>query len=192
MRVRAWDPSLWSSLRLHRSFSRLVPRAQRGHDKLNYNRSVFETDETDYSQFERVTAAQLATSKDVPKKVKMLVRDFIDDSLYNPHYGYFSKQAVIFSSKEPLDFTSVRDSRDLENHISTRYGEYRSDARGPGRQVWHTPTELFKVYLVHHAFLLWLICLRYVCYPLSFFLALVWPSHCPMYPLRVYAQELSL
>lgn len=192
MRVRAWDPSLWSSRRLHRSISHLGPRTQRGPDKLNYNRSVFESDDTDYSQFERVTAAQLARSKNVPKKVKMLVRDFIDDSLYNPHYGYFSKQAVIFSSKEPIEFMSICDSRDLDNHIFTRYGDYRVDARGPGRQVWHTPTELFKVYLVHHVFLRWLIHLRCFCCPLSSILALVWPSDCSMYSLRIYAQELPL
>jgi hypothetical protein len=159
MRARVWDSSLWSS-QLRRSFSHLAPPAQRVSDRINYNRSSFEDDETDYSQFERVTAAQLATSKRSPTKVKMLVRDFIDDSLYNPHYGYFSKQAVIFSSKEPLHFASIRDSRELDGHIFTRYGDYRSDARGPGRQVWHTPTELFKVYFVHRVFLLRLIHLR--------------------------------
>lgn len=78
----------------------------------------------------------------------MLVRDFIQDSLYNPHYGYFSKQAVIFSSKDPLSFPSVRNARELETHIVQTYGSYGNTIRhgGPGRQVWHTPTELFKVW----------------------------------------------
>lgn len=191
MRVRVWDPFLWSS-RLHRSFSHHAPSAQRASDRINYNRSAFEDDDNDYSQFEHVTAAQLATSKDSPKKVKMLVRDFIDDSLYNPYYGYFSKQAVIFSSKEPLHFASIRDSRDLDDHILRHYGDYRSDARGPGRQVWHTPTELFKVYLVHRVVLHWLIHPRTFCCQHPSFLALVWPSCCSMYSLRIYAQELSL
>ena len=30
-----------------------------------------------------------------PRQVRMLARDFIHDSLYNPHYGYFAKQAVL-------------------------------------------------------------------------------------------------
>jgi hypothetical protein len=144
MRIRAWDHCSWSSRR-PRSFSHLTTRSQRRSDRINYNPSVFDIDDKDYTQFERVTAAQLASSKELPRRVKMLVRDFIDDSLYNPHYGYFSKQAVIFSSKEPLDFNSIRDSRELDSHIADRYGDYTSDARGPGRQVWHTPTELFKV-----------------------------------------------
>ena len=162
MRIRIWNTFLRSS-RLYRMFSHLAPQSQRAPDRINYNRSAFEDDDNDYSQFERVTAAQLATLKDSPKKVKMLVRDFIDNSLYNPYYGYFSKQAVIFSSKESLHFASIRDSRNLDDHILKRYGDYRSDARGPGRQVWHTPTELFKVYFVYCVFPHWLIFLRTFC-----------------------------
>ncbi|KAF8587854.1 DUF185-domain-containing protein [Ramaria rubella] len=144
MRLRAWDPCLWSR-RLRRSFSQaLSPPPRRRPDRINYNPNVFEDGDIDYSQFERVTAAQLALSKAYPRKVKMLVRDYIEDSLYNPHYGYFSKEAIIFSSKEPFHFASIRDSREFDGQVFTSYGNYQSDARGPGRQVWHTPTELFK------------------------------------------------
>lgn len=98
----------------------------------------------------------------------MLARDFIDDCLYNPHYGYFSTQAVIFdpdqvpgvgrkevpgaalrTRAEGFDFASMRNSREFEDEIARRYGEFEAVdgvvGKGPGRQVWHTPTELFKV-----------------------------------------------
>lgn len=189
MRV-AWDLCLWSSRRpLHRSFYHFPSRSQRLSDPINYNPSVFEDDDKDYADFERVTAAQLLSCKVPPRRVKMLVRDFIDDSLYNPHYGYFSKQAVIFSSKDPIDFHSVRDSRELESRISQCYGDYTSDARGPGRQVWHTPTELFKVDLLHRLMLSTAdSCVKPPCAPS----AVVRPGHRSMYTFRIYAQELSL
>ncbi|KND03976.1 uncharacterized protein SPPG_01425 [Spizellomyces punctatus DAOM BR117] len=77
----------------------------------------------------------------------MLVRDFIDDSLYNPSYGYFSKKAYIFSPSENIPFNEIRDTYAFMNHLSDLYkeveGEY-NDVNDIARQVWHTPTELFK------------------------------------------------
>lgn len=35
------------------------------------------------SKYRRVTATDLANYREPPTRVKMLVRDFIDDSLYN-------------------------------------------------------------------------------------------------------------
>lgn len=99
----------------------------------------------------------------------MLARDFIDDCLYNPQYGYFSTQAVIFDPDEAqststtkaaqssemsiraegFDFHRIRNSTDFEFEVARRYGEFEGTSAGvgagPGRQVWHTPTELFKV-----------------------------------------------
>jgi hypothetical protein len=82
----------------------------------------------------------------------MLVRDYIDDALYNPNYGYFSKQAKIFSTSQDsngFDFERIRNGRQFEAVIAERYQEYtdKTDtlSLGPGSQVWHTPTELFKV-----------------------------------------------
>lgn len=105
----------------------------------------------------------------------MLARDFVDDCLYNPHYGYFSTQAVIFdpdrisptasTSKvitpvvdetelatraQGFDFTELASSAAFEDEVARRYGEFEDRSgvkKGPGRQVWHTPTELFKVRL---------------------------------------------
>lgn len=77
----------------------------------------------------------------------MLVRDFIEDSLYNPNYGYFPKQATIFNAQDiAFDFPRLRDSVEFQEEVASKYAEYGSDKHdGPGRQLWHTPTELFKV-----------------------------------------------
>lgn len=77
----------------------------------------------------------------------MLVRDWIEDSLYNPHYGYFPKQAVIFDTQHTtFDFEKLRNSVEFEVEIGRQYAAYGADKHhGPGRQIWHTPTELFKV-----------------------------------------------
>lgn len=80
----------------------------------------------------------------------MLTRDFIDDSLYNPNYGYFSKQAVIFSPETDFDFTELRDHLQFLNILGQMYKDIESDVDEVdevARQVWHTPTELFKVYV---------------------------------------------
>jgi hypothetical protein len=78
----------------------------------------------------------------------MLVRDFIEDSLYNPNYGYFPHQATIFtSSGNHIDFGSLRDSVEFQAEVAKRYAAYGADTDdGPGKQLWHTPSELFKVH----------------------------------------------
>lgn len=89
----------------------------------------------------------------------MLVRDYIEDSLYNPHYGYFSKRATIVTSPKHIDFATVRDSAEFQEEVAKRYVLYGRDEPGPGKQLWHTPTEIFKVrhglkdsYCVHTSF----------------------------------------
>jgi hypothetical protein len=84
----------------------------------------------------------------MPREVKMLVREFIDDSLYHPHYGYFSKQAVIFSPETDFDFEKIKDNMEFLDIIADKYKEIEDDMDvrdEVARQVWHTPTELFKV-----------------------------------------------
>lgn len=80
----------------------------------------------------------------------MLVRDFIEDSLYNPNYGYFPKQVTIFnSSSNSIDFGRMRNGTEFQEEVASRYHAYGEDAvEGPGRQIWHTPTELFQVRVV--------------------------------------------
>lgn len=72
------------------------------------------------------------------------------DSLYNPHYGYFSKQAVIFTPGEPFDFNSMSSEHQFHAVLRQRYTDFEDklDAQWPNdsRQLWHTPTELFHPY----------------------------------------------
>jgi hypothetical protein len=97
--------------------------------------------------YRRVTANELESHAAPPTRVKMLVRDFIEDSLYNPNYGYFSKQATIFSAMDkPIEFGRMRDGAEFQEEVASRYSAYGLDSKdGPGRQIWHTPTELFQV-----------------------------------------------
>ncbi|KND91383.1 NADH dehydrogenase [ubiquinone] complex I, assembly factor 7 [Tolypocladium ophioglossoides CBS 100239] len=103
----------------------------------------------EFAQYPYMSIQDLKKRAERPRKVKMLLRDFIDDSLYNPSYGYFSKQAVIFSPGEPFDFPSMRDELEFQAQLGRRYTEFEDgldDAEGenPSRQLWHTPTELFR------------------------------------------------
>ncbi|KAI0730714.1 DUF185-domain-containing protein [Earliella scabrosa] len=131
------------------SFSTTLARgknANKTEDRINYNDrfSFSDTPDSDHVNYRRVTANDLENEREPPRRVKMLVRDFIEDSLYNPNYGYFSKQATIFSALEPIDFASVKNSTAFDAEVAKRYASYGEDGEGPGKQLWHTPTELFK------------------------------------------------
>ncbi len=194
-----------------------------------YNYDPFTlTPPEDHYTYPLVKANELARSNKRPRKVRMLASDFIQDSLYNPHYGYFSRQAVLLPSlKQKLeeehrgiqeedrgasavgtesrrwdvgfDFGTLRNEFDFMKAVEQRYSSFEHEveeqekakglstaatqtfrptarqssaegleeaqkwgramaARGAvdavsesdvmamaARQVWHTPTELFKV-----------------------------------------------
>ncbi|KAK4043697.1 S-adenosyl-L-methionine-dependent methyltransferase [Parachaetomium inaequale] len=110
---------------------------------------IFQHDMSEeFQKYPMLTAMDLRGRKERPRRVKMLMRDFIEDSLYNPNYGYFSKQVVIFSPGEPFDFPSLYDELDFDALLSRRYVEFENslDAVSPSdtRQLWYTPTELFR------------------------------------------------
>nr|POF25973.1 protein arginine methyltransferase ndufaf7 like, mitochondrial [Quercus suber] len=104
----------------------------------------------DFKKYPIVTADGLRGRKDRPKRVKMLMRDFIEDSLYNPHYGYFSKNVTIFTPGAPFDFNNIRDEPEFQRLLGERYTEFEDEldksAFREDRQLWHTPTELFRPY----------------------------------------------
>ena len=70
------------------------------------------------------------------------------DSLYNPSYGYFSKQAVIFTPGDPFDFNSIKNLQAFQHVLGERYTDFEDGldetAYTDTRQLWHTPTELFS------------------------------------------------
>lgn len=116
-------------------------------------------------QYRRYEARDLAELSSPPKCARMLVRDFIHDSLYNPTYGYFTKNAVIFnpeksgiasgdsSAKNKLDWNNIKDEYEFHSILTGMYKAYEKEAesgavdrmQGVSRQIWHTPAELFKV-----------------------------------------------
>ena len=136
---------------LRRSFASTPSASKAGKppkDRFNYNPEIFfdEAPDPEHVLYARVTSNDLERHTKPPTRVKMLVRDFIEDSLYNPHYGYFPQQATIFTSAgDPIKFRAMRDSVEFQNEVARRYSMYGTDYEGPGRQIWHTPTELFKV-----------------------------------------------
>lgn len=166
LRGSSFSRSAWATRSQHltRTFSQSYRSSQasdpNSRDRWNYNESsLFDIDDSSnllHHTFRRVTAAHLAKqAKEPPRRVKMLSRDFIDDALYNPYYGYFPKQATIFTPETPFDFAQMPNSRAFHQAVAERYRDYRMEAgigSGPGRQVWHTPTELFKVRILS---LLW-------------------------------------
>ncbi|CCM00250.1 uncharacterized protein FIBRA_02279 [Fibroporia radiculosa] len=122
-----------------------IRNARKSPDKINYNRISFQdVPDAEHVNYKRVTANDLEAHREPPRRVKMLVRDFIEDSLYNPHYGYFPKQADIFTARDHIDFRSLRNTVQFQEEVARRYAEYGPDGDGPGRQIWHTPTELFQ------------------------------------------------
>ncbi|MCJ1451912.1 hypothetical protein MMC28_002252 [Mycoblastus sanguinarius] len=104
----------------------------------------------DYERYPMVTADMLRSRRERPRRVKMLARDFIEDSLYNPNYGYFPKQVVIFSPGEPFDFNSMANEPQFHKQLGKRYTAFEdaldADVPNETRQLWHTPTELFRPY----------------------------------------------
>ncbi|KAI0792037.1 DUF185-domain-containing protein [Abortiporus biennis] len=165
--TRSLWPTTHQLLRLQTSgFSIYSPnynaskKPKKPRDKFNYNPPISFNESPDPTQlkYRTVTSNELEklNNANPPTEVKMLVRDFIEDSLYNPNYGYFPKQATIFSTgpsakedegREPLNFNSIRNSVEFQEEVAKMYEGYGLDGdQGPGRQIWHTPTELFKPY----------------------------------------------
>jgi hypothetical protein len=107
-------------------------------DKWNYNADPFNGNVgDDQNNLPFVDSNKLEKGIKPPAGVKMLVRDFIEDSLYNPNYGYFPKQATIFNTQDiAFDFPRLRDSVEFQEEVALKYAAYGADKHdGPGRQL---------------------------------------------------------
>lgn len=67
---------------------------------------------------------KLSRHKHRPKKVKMLTSDFIEDSLYNPNYGYFSQEVEIFHPDKPFDYQNINDIDEFMENWQQAYSKY--------------------------------------------------------------------
>lgn len=81
------------------------------------NRDLFE-------RFPLLTAKRAARSSERPRRARMLARDFIDDSLYNPTYGYFSKEVEIFQPDQPFDYNHIKDIDEFMVRWTDEYKRY--------------------------------------------------------------------
>ncbi|ODV65783.1 DUF185-domain-containing protein, partial [Hyphopichia burtonii NRRL Y-1933] len=77
-----------------------------------------------FNTYPSTNSAKLARFKTRPKKSKMLVSDFIEDSLYNPHYGYFSREVEIFHPDKPFDYQNIADVDDFMENWKQAYSKY--------------------------------------------------------------------
>ncbi|GAA5821366.1 hypothetical protein JCM3770_006354 [Rhodotorula araucariae] len=179
------------SSRRKKAQAALTSHREQGEVRFNYlpTASPFDPQPEDphAASYRSVQAKDLVRLNEPPKRVRMLARDFIEDSLYNPNYGYFATKVEIFDPDvaklrsaasssaqgkgkarddelraaeraEGFDFGGFRNTADFEDEVARRYmvfegrgsghpGEGEGSAvmgQGVGRQVWHTPTELFK------------------------------------------------
>jgi len=56
-----------------------------------------------------------------------LTLSFIADSLYNPNYRYFSKQARIFSPPQPFEFPNMKNSLEYDRHVAKAIDAFEED-----------------------------------------------------------------
>jgi hypothetical protein len=111
-----------------------------------------------FERFPLVNSKKLTRRTERPRQVRMLARDFMDDSLYNANYGYFSKEVEIFSPSAPFSYSHIANEDEFLYKWTHEFKEFskRSNQQQQidsgtttarvSRQVWHTPTELFRPY----------------------------------------------
>lgn len=126
-----------------------------------------------FDSYPLTNSTRLAKRTKRPRGVKMLTSDFIEDSLYNPSYGYFSREVVIFQPDQAFNYNELKGQDDFMDHWLQEYDRYdkqrkregiktqqtvkpksteeevkdgKTPLQKPSLQLWHTPTELFQPY----------------------------------------------
>lgn len=77
-----------------------------------------------FDRYPMTNSARMGRLDHRPKNVKMLVSDFIEDSLYNPQYGYFSKEVEIFHTDTPFDYNNIDDVDGFMDAWQKAYAKY--------------------------------------------------------------------
>ncbi|KAK6453584.1 S-adenosyl-L-methionine-dependent methyltransferase [Scheffersomyces xylosifermentans] len=77
-----------------------------------------------YDEYPLTNSDKLARSIHRPKKVKMSTSDFIEDSLYNPNYGYFSQEVNIYQPDTPFDYNNIKDIDEFMDSWQKSYAKY--------------------------------------------------------------------
>lgn len=121
-------PNLLRALSVRRVTTSSVALRKHEH-RVQYNYDLFSLyPDPEHYALPQVTAQDLQYSKTRPRSVRMLARDFIHDSLYNPYYGYFSRQAVLLPSasgatgdSESFPFNEYKNDTDFMRAVQTRY-----------------------------------------------------------------------
>lgn len=93
-----------------------------------------------FSKFPQTTLHKLARFRTRPKRAKMLVLGFIEDLLYNPNYGYFSKEVEIFHSEKPFDYNNIENIDAFLDNWQKAYAKY--DETKPRVNQFNQFTEL--------------------------------------------------
>ena len=77
-----------------------------------------------FSRYPLTNISKLNKRSTKPKSVKMLTSDFIDDSLYNVNYGYFTKEATIFQPDKPFDYNQLEGQDEFMQKWLQAYDKY--------------------------------------------------------------------
>lgn len=77
-----------------------------------------------FNRYPLTNAAKMGRIKTRPKRAKMLASDFIEDSLYNPHYGYFSQEVEIFHKDKPFNYNDIEDVDAFMEAWKQAYSKY--------------------------------------------------------------------
>lgn len=94
---------------------------------------------SDHYEYPLVNDQWLAKQTKRPKSVRMLARDFIHDSLYNPTYGYFSRHAVLLPDgqkhQRAYDFPALANERAFMVAVEERYSEFENSIQAQDQKA---------------------------------------------------------
>lgn len=97
-----------------------------------------------FNRYPMTTSGKSARLQHRPRRSKMLVSDFIEDSLYNPHYGYFSKEVEIFHSDKPFDYQNIEDVDGFMDAWKQAYQKYDQEPESEKKKAERTTQKQSK------------------------------------------------